>query len=213
MPWSCTLWASIQPSPTRRTFTCDIQVMSSSPVARVVGPDQIRPLRRVEYDQLVALGAFAGERLELLAGALVAISPQHAPHAATIARLTKLLVRRVSEDYDLRFQLPLAIADDSEPEPDAAIVPAGDYQRAHPTTALLVIEVADSSLVRDRRKAERYGAAGVPECWIVDLAARAVEVYSGPTSGGYTARPGASPRPARCYVRSRCPGSSSRSPS
>ena len=58
--------------------------------------------------------------------------------------------------------------DDSEPEPDAAIVPAGDYDHAHPTTALLVIEIADSSLARDRRKAGLYAAAGIPECWIVD---------------------------------------------
>jgi len=50
------------------------------------------------------------------------------------------------------------------PEPDAAIVPAGDYDHAHPTTALLVIEVADSSLARDRRKAGLYAAAGIPEC-------------------------------------------------
>jgi Uma2 family endonuclease len=152
------------------------------------GPDQIRPLRRAEYDQLVALGAFAGERLELLQGALVTMSPQHAPHAATISRLTKLLVRRLADTYELRFQLPLAIAEDSEPEPDVAIVAAGDYQRAHPTTALLVIEVADSSLARDRRKAALYAAAGIPECWIIDLAARVVEVYRAPSASGYTAQ-------------------------
>ena len=167
--------------------------MPNSP-APAFGPDQIRPLRRTEYDQLVALGAFADERLELLQGALVAMSPQHAPHAATISRLTKLLVRRLGERYELRFQLPLAIADDSEPEPDVAIVAAGDYHRAHPTTALLVIEVADSSIARDRRKAALYAAAGIPECWIVDLTACAVEIYSAPGAIGYatqrTAVPG-----------------------
>jgi Uma2 family endonuclease len=161
--------------------------VSSSP-AFAFGPDQIRPLRRVEYDQLVALGAFADERLELLQGALVAMSPQHAPHAATISRLTKLLVRRLGDSFELRFQLPLAIADDSEPEPDVAIVAAGDYERAHPTTALLVIEVADSSLARDRRKAALCAAAGIPECWIIDLAARVVEIYSAPSATGYAAQ-------------------------
>ncbi|HEX4420785.1 MAG TPA: Uma2 family endonuclease [Kofleriaceae bacterium] len=159
--------------------------MPSSPATQAIGPDQIRPLRRAEYDQLVALGAFAGERLELLQGALVEMSPPHAPHAATIARLTKLLVRRTSDRYELRFQLPLAIADDSEPEPDVAIVAAGDYRHAHPTTALLVIEIADSSLARDRRKAALYAAAGIPECWIVDLTARVVEVSSAPSASGY----------------------------
>jgi len=102
--------------------------------------------------------------------------------------MTKLLVRRISDRYELRFRLPLAIADDSEPEPDAAIVPAGDYDQAHPTTALLVIEVADSSLARDRRKAGLYAAAGIPECWIVDLTARVVEVYSAPSAGGYASQ-------------------------
>lgn len=152
------------------------------------GPDQIRPLRRAEYDQLVALGAFAGERLELLQGVLVGMSPQHAPHAAAIERLTTLLVQRLAGRYALRFQLPLAIADDSEPEPDAAIVAAGDYRQAHPTTALLVIEIADSSLARDRRKAALYAAAGIPECWIVDLTAQVVEIYSAPSASGYAAR-------------------------
>jgi Uma2 family endonuclease len=156
------------------------------PAVPAIGPDRIRPLRRAEYDQLVALGAFAGERLELLQGVLLAMSPQHAPHAATVACLTKLLVRRLSDRYELRFQLPLAIADDSEPEPDAAIVAPGDYRRAHPTTALLVIEIADSSLARDRRKATLYAAAGIPECWIVDLGARVVELYSAPSTSGYT---------------------------
>ena len=107
--------------------------------------------------------------------------------------MTKLLVRRISDRYELRFRLPLAIADDSEPEPDAAIVPAGDYDQAHPTTALLVIEVADSSLARDRRKAGLYAAAGIPECWIVDLTARVVEVYSAPSPGGYASQRTAAP--------------------
>ena len=174
--------------------------MPSLPAPPAIGPDQIRPLRRTEYDQLVALGAFAGERLELLQGVLVATSPQHAPHAATISRLTKLLVRRVSDSYELRFQLPLAIADDSEPEPDVAIVAAGDYHRAHPTTALLVIEVADSSLSRDRRKAVLYAAAGIPECWIVDLTGRVIEVYSAPSSSGYDAQRTAVPGEVLCAI-------------
>jgi Uma2 family endonuclease len=99
--------------------------------------------------------------------------------------LTKLLVRQFSDIYELRFQLPLAVSDSSEPEPDVAIVAAGDYRRAHPTTALLVIEVADSSLARDRGKAILYAGAGIPEYWIVDLTSRVVEVYSAPSSSGY----------------------------
>jgi Uma2 family endonuclease len=87
--------------------------------------------------------------------------------------------------------MPLALSDDSEPEPDLAVV-AGDarvYMKEHPTTALLVVEVADSSLAFDRqRKGRIYAAAAIPEYWIVNLAERVLEVYRMPAvagSGGF----------------------------
>jgi Uma2 family endonuclease len=81
-----------------------------------------------------------------------------------------------------------------------AIVAAGDYDRSHPTSALLVIEVADSSLARDRDKAAWYAAAGIPEYWIVDLTGRVVEVYSAPSSSGYDARRTAVPGEVLCAI-------------
>jgi Uma2 family endonuclease len=148
-------------------------------------PERIRPLKRAEYDKLVELGLFQDERVELIRGVLVKMSPQYAPHASTIQKLTRLLMKALQDRFALRFQLPLALSDDSEPEPDAAVVPSGDYETEHPATALLVIEVSDSSLKTDRAKASVYAAAGIPEYWIVNLVARTIEVYTSPDGDRY----------------------------
>jgi Uma2 family endonuclease len=83
----------------------------------------------------------------------------------------------------VRLQLPLALDEHSEPEPDVAVVAGAirDYLEAHPRMAALVVEVADSSLRLDRRfKAAIYARAGLPEYWIADLAQRALEVHRDP---------------------------------
>ena len=86
----------------------------------------------------------------------------------------------------VRVQLPLALSDDSEPEPDLAVVPPGSYRDGHPRRALLVIEVADSPLRKDRReKGALYAEAGVPEYWIVDTTGERVEVHSEIVDGVY----------------------------
>jgi Uma2 family endonuclease len=158
----------------------------SASVARSIEPDRVRPLKRSEYDQMVELGLFNNERVELIGGVLVKMSPQHAPHSSTVQMLYELLMAHVQGRYTLRIQFPLALSDDSEPEPDLAIVPLGRYRSAHPSTAVLVIEVSDSSLKTDRTKAAVYAAAGIGEYWIVNLGARAVEVYTVPRGERYT---------------------------
>ncbi|HEY3352927.1 MAG TPA: Uma2 family endonuclease [Polyangia bacterium] len=151
-----------------------------------LGPEKLRPLRRPEYDRLVALGCFEDERVELLRGVLVAMSPQGALHAEVIRRLVRLLAAALRDRGLLQVQSPLALGDDSEPEPDLAVVPPGDYAEAHPSEALLVIEVADSSLRKDRAiKAGLYAAARIPEYWLVNLDERTVEVYRVPAAGAY----------------------------
>jgi Uma2 family endonuclease len=105
---------------------------------------------------------------------------------ARVVKLTRILVRAVGDRVEVRVQLPMAIGD-SEPEPDLAVVPAGDYLDHHPGTAGLVIEVADSSLEEDRTvKARLYAEASVPEYWIVDLQHKLVERYLAPRDGRYT---------------------------
>ena len=146
----------------------------------------IRPLRRNEYDALVALGVFQDERVELLDGALVAMSPVGPPHSSAVQKLTELLLPRLLGRATVRVQSPFAAHDLSEPEPDVAVVPPGDYHAAHPRKAYLVIEVADSSLQTDRsKKAAIYAECGIPEYWIVNLAQRCVEVHTDPIGASY----------------------------
>jgi Uma2 family endonuclease len=168
--------------------------MSGAGAFAAIEPERFRPLKRSEYDRMVELGMFRDERVELIRGVLVKMSPQHAPHASAIQRLTQLLAARLQGRFGLRIQCPLALSDDSEPEPDVAIVPPGTYDTEHPSTALLVIEVADSSLKADRGKAAVYASAGIGEYWIINLNARTVEIHASPEGDRYaevrTAREG-----------------------
>ncbi len=119
------------------------------------------------------------DRVELLEGVIVAMAPHNVPHAAGVYRAHFALQRAVGERGVVRCQLSLVVGRRSVPAPDVAVV-AGhmtDYDRAHPTTALLVVEVADSSLKQDRfTKRAIYAAAGIPEYWIVNLVDDCVEV-------------------------------------
>jgi Uma2 family endonuclease len=148
--------------------------------------EKVRPLRRAEYDRLVGLGMLRGEKVELLDGRLVRMSPQGEAHVFSVTRLNKLLIRALGDRAEVRVQAPFGASDVSEPEPDLAIVPAGDYLHEHPSRAFLLVEVADSSLQDDRRvKGPLYAAAGVPEYWIVDVTTGTVEVHRDPGAEGY----------------------------
>lgn len=152
----------------------------------LIDPEKARPLKRAEYDQLVAAGAFEDERVELLHGTLVAMSPQDPRHTTPIQHLTMLLVPALVGRALVRVQAPFAASDDSEPEPDVAVVPLGDYKADHPARAHLVIEVALSSTKKDRLvKAPLYAQSGVDEYWLVDVTAGVIEVYRSPSSNGY----------------------------
>ncbi len=147
-----------------------------------------RPITRAEYERMIDAGLFAGERVELWRGVIVRMSPQKSPHAAAVQKLNHLFVIALvpTKRASVRVQLPLALADDSEPEPDIAVVEAGEYRDAHPTTARLVIEVADTSLSADRGfKADDYAAAGIAEYWVVNVRARTIEIFRDPSPSGY----------------------------
>ena len=142
-----------------------------------------RRWRRVEYDQLIELGMFHGERLELLGGLLVVREPQGSLHMAAVMHIGKVLEAAFGPGFHARLHGPLALDDESEPEPDVVMVPgvALDYRSQHPSTAPLVVEVADSSLRLDRRfKVGLYARARLPEYWIVNLVDGIVEVYRDP---------------------------------
>jgi Uma2 family endonuclease len=153
----------------------------------VIRPERLRPLSRAEYDRMVEFGAFADERVELLYGMLVTMSPQGSEHAFSIQELIRPLVLALGERARVRIQLPLALSEESEPEPDVAVVPLGDYRKQHPSTALLVVEVAKTSLRDDRLiKGRLYAEAGIPEYWLVDVVGNRVERYLDPRDGRYT---------------------------
>ena len=139
--------------------------------------DAVRPLRRVEYDRLVELGMLEGEHVELLGGSLFVAEPQSPYHFDVIDRLADLF-RAHAGRWRVRVQAPLAVSDISEPEPDIALVKPGDYSTAHPSSALLVVEISDSSLRRDRGlKARLYARGDVDEYWVVDVRRGRIEVH------------------------------------
>ena len=137
-----------------------------------------------EYHRMIEAGILGeDEHVQLIAGTLVAMTPQGSRHAVVIQRLTAALVRAVEGDLAVRPQLPLTLLEDSEPEPDLAVVRATDapFEGPHPRSALLVVEVAGDSLRLDREsKATLYARAGIPEYWIVNLAESAIEARSEP---------------------------------
>jgi Uma2 family endonuclease len=153
-----------------------------------VAPQTIRRLARHEYERMVELGMFEDERLELLRGVLVTMSPQGEPHSTMTAWLAQSLSIALGLAYDVRSHSPLAATDDSEPEPDVSVSKRVQGTYYHPTTALLVIEVSDSSLRKDRKiKTAIYAEAGCAEYWIVDISGDelVVEVHRDPTPTGY----------------------------
>ena len=144
---------------------------------------------REKYDRAIEAGVFdAEDRLELIEGRLLAMTPQGSRHAAIVDQAGDVLREAFGAGFRVRIQCPLAAGDDSEPEPDLAVVPgrARDYLDAHPTSALLVVEVSDVSLRRDRSIKQRlYARHGIPEYWILALPDARLEVYRDPTATGY----------------------------
>ena len=137
-----------------------------------------------DYLDLSARGVLGPEdRVELLEGVIVAMSPHNPRHAAGCSRVDQAIRVAVGTRAVVRAQLSLVLGTHSVPEPDLAVVPGrqSDYDHAHPTGALLVVEIADSSLLQDRlTKAATYAAAGIPEYWIVNLIDDCVEVHRSP---------------------------------
>ena len=136
-------------------------------------------------------GLFADDdRIELLRGEIFEMSPVGQRHAACVRRLTNLLARRLGESAVVDAQNPLRLNELSQPQPDLVVLQPRDdfYADAHPgpEDVLVLIEVADSSLAYDRDlKIPLYARSAVPEVWLVDLEAQAVEIYRDPGPDGY----------------------------
>ena len=148
-----------------------------------------RSWTRLDYDRVVESGGFGPEdRLELLDGEIWEMTPQGSRHAAVYSSVQLALQQVFGTDYLVRCQLPRALDDRSEPEPDLAVVEGTpfDYLEDHPTTALLVVEMSDSSVEHDRgRKLAAYARNGIPEYWLFDLRAECLEAYRDPVATSY----------------------------
>jgi Uma2 family endonuclease len=145
---------------------------------------RMRRWSRREYEQLVERSFFRpDERLELLDGLLLVKEPQSSAHMTAVRLVEEALRVAFGAGWDVRTQGPIALDPRSEPEPDVSVVRGSprDYRDAHPTSPLLVVEVALASLGLDRtRKWRAFARAGVPEYWIVNLIDRVLEVNREP---------------------------------
>jgi Uma2 family endonuclease len=156
----------------------------AAPVPTFHGPTPApRRWTRAEYYQMAELGWFRGQRVELIEGEIMVLSPQKAEHWTTTDRITDLLRSDFGSGFHVRMQGPIDFGPISEPEPDVAVVAGSRAQYAthHPTTAVLIVEVSESSLDYDRtRKASLYARAGIADYWIVNLVNNQLEVRRDP---------------------------------
>ncbi|HKB25386.1 MAG TPA: Uma2 family endonuclease [Methylomirabilota bacterium] len=145
-----------------------------------------------EYHRLIEVGVLTkDDRVELLEGEIVEMTPIGERHAGTVNRLTHLFVSWFGARAVVHVQSPILLGPEvSVPQPDVALLaPRQDFyttRRPEPDDVLLVIEVMDSSVQRDRRvKLPLYARAGIVEVWLLDLNTDRLEVYRRPTAGGY----------------------------
>jgi len=143
-----------------------------------------------DYHRMADAGIFSeDDRVELIEGEIIDMTPIGSRHAACVGRLTALFYP-VRERSIVWVQNPIHLGERSEPQPDLALLRLRHdfYATALPTPedVLLVVEVAESSIMVDREvKVPLYARAGVPEVWVVNLAAMHIEVSRNPTAHGY----------------------------
>ncbi len=143
-----------------------------------------RKWTRLEYDRLVE-AEFLGpeDRIELLGGHMIVKEPQYSPHATSICLVQAVLIAAFGAGWTVRAQMPVALDEESEPEPDVSVVPGDprDYRDAHPERPALIVEVALSRLRFDREhKGSLYARAGIVDYWIVNIPNRRLEIYREP---------------------------------
>lgn len=135
-----------------------------------------------EFYRLGELGFFGGQKAELLKGEIVVTSPQKWPHYSALDRAAEVVYNALGTGVWVRTQAPLDLGLVTEPEPDISVVSGKrDDYKSHPKTALLLVEVSDTSLNYDRTdKASLYASAGIQEYWIINLVAQDLEIFRNP---------------------------------
>ncbi|MGH9802864.1 MAG: Uma2 family endonuclease, partial [Blastocatellia bacterium] len=163
------------------------------PLPDFVWPDFVCKLSVEQYHEMINAEILTDEDpVELLEGILVTKMPKNPPHSLATQLIRDVLAKLFSSGWCVSAQEPITLAD-SEPEPDVSVAQGErrQYANRHPIAedTVLVVEVANSSLSRDRRLKKRiYAKAGIPAYWIVNLAERKIEAYSEPVGADYQQR-------------------------
>ncbi len=161
--------------------------------SRVASPrDEVLPRPHLwtkkQYHKMAKMGWFEGQRVELIEGEIIEMTAMNTPHWTAILLADEALRRAFGEGYLIAVQLPFDAGDNSEPEPDVAVIKGAprDFAGGLPKSPLLVVEVSDTTLAFDRtRKAAMYARAGIEEYCIVNLKKRQLEVHRAPSDNGY----------------------------
>lgn len=158
-------------------MSCDI----INPMTLQVAEPQTKRWTREQFYRLSDEGWFSGQRVQLIEGRIIQMPPQGHAHVLAVVRTRKALERVFGQGFWIREEKPLNVGAQSDPEPDLAVAQGLPEEFTdHPATAVLVVEVSDSSLALDRKKADLYASAMVQQYWIVNLPERRLEVHRGP---------------------------------
>lgn len=158
----------------------------------MVGNIEKRLLTVAEYHKMAEVGILdPDDRIELIKGEIIKMSPLNSPHTSHVKRLNALMFRLLGDRVTISVQDPITIEDHSEPEPDVALLAFSEdfYAERHPRPedVLLLIEVADSTVAKDQQlKLPLYAEAGIKAYWIVNLVDKQLEVYLNPEGKNYT---------------------------
>ena len=165
--------------------------MQSTELERQLEPEELYTWVVSDYHQMIESGILTPNcPVELLEGRIIRMSPQRPFHASSVHRTNKYLSKLLGNRAEVRIQSPITLGDDSEPEPDIAVVSTdiNEYADRHPAPKdiYLSIEVADTTLTKDRQlKSRIYAKNLVPEYWILDLQNRQVYIYRSPAGDKY----------------------------
>jgi Uma2 family endonuclease len=157
-------------------------LLEPTPETGIQCDPQPRLLTRAEYYKMGDLGFFDGQRVELIGGEIVVLSPQKSRHYKVTDRSRQLLQGAYGKRFWIRMQGPITIDEFSEPEPEVSVVEGHpeDFED-HPTSALLALEVSETTLAFDRaKKASLFASANIPHYWIVNLVHEQLEVFCDP---------------------------------
>jgi Uma2 family endonuclease len=147
-------------------------------------PTRTKRWTRAEYDSLIDIGFFqTDDRIELIGGELMVAEPQSSDHYRAICKSARALEAAFGSGWWIRMQGPIGLDDESEPEPDVAVVRGDldDYRDDHPSRPVLTLEISLSMLTSDRRtKGSLYARAGLADYWVLNLIDRVLEVYREP---------------------------------